>query len=259
MSGHDYDLDVLRERWRREKHALRLRDVNADGFGAGGLGERLDDPSVRLVVLPADPEDARVEFDDDLLEWWGQDWIDPASGEKTSWGRTTLTAAAMIRYTESGEGSWSRYLALRRDGGIDLGMGTDSARGVSEQRHFWLVTIVGRIWSAMSVYRECLARLSPPGPWEVTLALVNTADAHLSGVAEGWSDPLQGGYGLKPNREAGLLHSRLVPEWPDELGCQGLAFGLGTVIDNGWGVVQRRFIARTGQNADKFDGSKYCW
>ncbi len=259
MSQDRPSIDVLRERWRHAKCLLHLEDVNSADFGSGGLGSRLDDPSVRLLVLPADPEDVLIEFDEEVHEWWKQDWTDPATGEQASWGPTTVTAEAIVRYDANSQDSWTRYLALRRDGGIDLGLGSDCAGGGTEERHFWLVTIVGRIWAALSVYPHVLERLSVPGPWQITLAMMRTEGAHLAGVADGWADPFHGGYHLKPSKEPALLHSRVVWEWPDEAGCQELAFQLGAVIDNTWGVFQRRFLVQTGESTGDFDAAKCRW
>jgi hypothetical protein len=46
---------------------MRFDDIADDQFALGGLGGRVDGLTARIVILPADPESHRIEFDD---EFW---------------------------------------------------------------------------------------------------------------------------------------------------------------------------------------------
>ena len=61
------DLDALdrqRKRWRSARQILRLIDPDGDDFASCGLVRRVGSPSVRLLVLPEDPESWSIDFDD---------------------------------------------------------------------------------------------------------------------------------------------------------------------------------------------------
>lgn len=84
------ELDVQRARWRRAREKLRLTDPEADDFATDGLARRLDNPRIRLLILPADPEALVVEFDDEFWEWWHRLPPHPATGQPTDWGYTEI-------------------------------------------------------------------------------------------------------------------------------------------------------------------------
>jgi hypothetical protein len=59
-------LELQRARWRRTRDLLRLVDPEAEDFAIGGLARFMDEPSVRLLILPADPEATLIEFDEEM-------------------------------------------------------------------------------------------------------------------------------------------------------------------------------------------------
>jgi hypothetical protein len=62
--------ELYRSRWRRARETLGLVDPGQDGFATGGLGRHVAHFTARLLVLPADPEVGRIEFDEPLWDWW---------------------------------------------------------------------------------------------------------------------------------------------------------------------------------------------
>ena len=83
------DLDALdrqRKRWRSARQILRLIDPDGDDFASCGLVRRVGSPSVRLLVLPEDPESWSIDFDDIFWTWWTGDQPDPSANQPAAWG-----------------------------------------------------------------------------------------------------------------------------------------------------------------------------
>lgn len=253
-------IDVLRARWRRWRESQGLLDPEEHGFGRGGLGRELPELSTRLVVLPANPEAQVTEFDDELWEWWGAEFDDPATGSGTSWGTDTIPRVAAALHGSRWNGEWSRYLALHRHGGLELGLGRDGGMERDERRAFYLIQIVHRCWVALTRFGELVERYSLEGPLEVTLGLANSEGAVLANLAAGWAEP-GGGFNRVPTcAEPNVLIRRELLHWEaGEEGPKALAFSLGAQIEDAWGVKQRRFIARDGELEGEFDSSRVRW
>lgn len=259
--------ELLRERWRRARAALTLVDPRAPDFATGGLARWAPETSVRLVLLPADPETTCVEFTDDVWAWWLAERSDPFGKPlRRWWSQEQPTSTAAVRYDWTARDQWGRYCALGRHGGLELGLTGDGARQVTmasfpepvERRVFFLVPIVGLIWVALDLYRDVVSHLSVAGPWEVSLSLRATGDALLSGLATGWEP-----FGMqidesKPCHEPALLARRELDSWPDADGAHQLALSFGAWIEDSWGSRARRFIARGGPHAGAFDQGRFA-
>lgn len=256
-------IELLRSRWRRARETLDFADLESDSFATGGLASYATDIYVRLVILPSDPEAWLVEFDEEFWEWWLVDRPLPFGDRKVTWWhehQPTQHAAARLR--QSTDGRWENYLALYRHGGIELGLGRAGARehtisGNTDPQILWrqfhLTSIVGRLWSAIDVYGDVVEHLSLTGPWELSLALRRTEDAHLGHFGEGWKEPqIRMINGLPVCREPNLLHRREIVEWPVEDDMRELAFKLGGWIEDSWGRKERRFLANRGAYEGQF-------
>ena len=107
--------ELYRSRWRRARETLGLVDPGQDGFATGGLGRHVPHLTVRLLVLPADPEVSRIEFDETLWDWWKGAHQSPFEGSPTDWGNFLLpTSSAAVRCVSLAEEKWDSYLALPR-------------------------------------------------------------------------------------------------------------------------------------------------
>ncbi len=143
-----------------------------------------------------------------------------------------------------------------------MGLGSEGVYRLSRQqemRAFRLILIVGRIWSALDLYREAILRLSIDGPWEISLAIPNTTGSMLGNLGEGWAEPAEYDDDLLPCDQPGLLLRRELIQFPDAPGVQALAFSFGAWLEDCWSMRQRRFLARRGQFVGQFDKSKYRW
>src|SRR5581483_1374186 len=174
MSLRPEEIDLYRRRWREGRRRFRLVDPLSEDFGTGGLARHAPEVHVRFLVLPCDPAAAAVQFDQDFWAWWMQDRPNPFEGASpTSWGREGLpeaTAAVRCERWADDRWNWSGYLALHRSGGLEFGLGRLGSarwrRGQEEdETHvFFLTTIVGRVWVALSLFAEVLERVAFEGP-----------------------------------------------------------------------------------------------
>jgi len=149
------------------------------------------------------------------------------------------------------------YIAICRNGGLDMGLGPDGAREHGGGRVFWLTRVVGRVWAAIDLYREALERFKVAGPWECTVSLLKTLRGCLSNFGEGWAEYPDPRANLQACREKNLFWRRELYEWPGRDAARELVFSFGAWIEDSWGMRERHFLARTGPRAGQFDGSRY--
>lgn len=262
------DIDVIRERWTRFRASLGLVNTELEDFGRGGLASRVKDPAARVLVLPSDPALDVLDFNPVFWEWWAQERQNPFEGTPpTSWGReSTPTSGAAVTFERSGDSKWDEwayFLALHRNGGLEAVLGALGAQSWGQddkaQRVFWLTEIVGRLWAALDFYRDVIEKSELQGPWEVSVALLQTRDAQLGNVATGWKDFDGWWHGSSPRcPDSNLLIRHELEGWPDDEGVQELAFQIGGQVEDAWGITDRRFLIHADHDgAGSFDVSRY--
>jgi hypothetical protein len=250
--------ELYRSRWRRARETLGILDPGQGGFATGGLGGHVPHLTVRLLILPADPEVSCIEFDEPLWEWWKGAHHSPFEGSRPDWGNFLLpTSSAAVRCVSVTEEKWDSYLALPRYGGLDMGMGPEGAAEREGGRVFWLVRIVGRLWAALHLYREVVARFDIVGPWECSVALLKTHGGNLGNFGSGWAEYPDPRANPRVCSEPNLLYRSELIEWPGPDETRTLAFTFGAWIEDSWGMQCRRFLAHSGPLAGKFDGARY--
>lgn len=262
MSPADFEaVDRQRRRWLQTRAPLHLIDPDAEDFSTGGLASRVSQPSVRLLLLPADPEAWLVDFDAEFWAWWKQDCDDPTTGQPARWGYDSVVSdSAALRTVFVEEGRLARYLALHRSGALELELGEHGVHTPSGStlRIFNLIMTVGRIRAALRRWTDVRERLSLTGPAELTLAIRGTQGAALSNLADGYAQ-FRPGMSTRLCIAKHLLLRRDVWDWPDEAGQLELALGVGGWIEDAWGGQERRFLATHGPLRDQFDQSQYGW
>lgn len=262
------ETEILRGRWNEFREPLRLTDPASEGFGTGGLAQFVTDPGVRLLVVPPDPAASLVHLDSGFWTWWSEERQNPFLGaQRTIWGtQTTPTSDAAVTFNRRGDAKWDweSFLALHRNAALEVVLGGYGVRSwtaetdVSE-RAFWLTEIVGRTWVALELYAEVIERFEVEGPWELTLAMLNTLNAQLGNVATGWRD-IDGRWPSERPRcpEPNVFLRREIEIWPDAPGRQDLAFALGSQIEDSWGMTSRRFLIHPDhEGAGSFDPTRY--
>lgn len=236
---------VIRDRWRKWHRRLGVPAHSEDtDITPAGLGRRVSDLSTRIVVLPRDPRATRVEFNDEMWEWWNQLDSTPF-GASLIWHKQvpTVDAAASVR---SRKREWETYVAVHRHGRVEAG--TSNVYEIREKRCFRLTHTVGLLWTVLHAQSHVLRRIEASGPWQVTLVLHETGDALLGDLAEGWQSPGRGATFIPACREPHVVIREELDEWPDQEGTQvrDVAYRLGGRIEDAWGVRQRRFLASKG-------------
>lgn len=258
-------IELIRKRWRRARAGLHMENTEHDQFGVGHLPPVAGTTRARLLVLPSDPEGTSVAFTEDLWAWWAEERTDPHTAKPTLFGLdTTATSSAAVRFRSMGrEDECYRYVALRRDGGLEMGLGKDAVYtitgGFRPIEVFRLINIVGRVAAALDLYAEVISRLGVEGPWEVSLALITTKGTLLGDVAAGWAEAGDANHDGRRCRESSVLLRREVAEWPAGEEALEFAHSIGAEVENAWGSKLRRYLARTGDLTDRFDIDEYRW
>jgi hypothetical protein len=254
------DVEVQRARWRRSLQRYALDTVDRDDFTLAGLCRRLRTPSAQLLLLPGDPEADAIQVDDEFWAWAKNFSVVNLEGGNVRLGTQhvpTAHAAAIVD-AHGGRELWNSYVAIHRSGALEYGLGDRGAwerkdRDGNLVRVFNLISIVARTWALLKFGTALRDRTAVDGPFQLTLALHTTGGAFLGDVAEGWAEPLTWENELLGCPEEHLLWHIELPEWPDEPAMQDIAFSVGDRLEDAWGVLQRRYLARVGDRAGRFD------
>ena len=260
-------IEVQRGRWQRARERRGMASVLDKSFARLGSSVPAQDLSVRFLIMPSDPDSLQVRFTNDFWEWWQNPPTDPFGDSITSFGSYHRPGAdAAITWESDSRASdvWREYISLSRAGEFEFGLTTSGANSVGERRYFFLTNIVGtnivgRIWVALSRYALFAQKFSPAGPFEASLAMVDTAGSILCNFATGWRDPLRGNsFDDYPTcTEEHLLFRREVRKWPEAEDCKELSLEFAERIVNSWGIKEPRFLAHSGEWEGKFDVSRY--
>jgi hypothetical protein len=268
MNGTVHEVDAQRARWLRYRTRQTLTLDAGDEFACGGLGRHVDGLDVRLLFLPADPEGDVVPLDGEVLAWLKEPRQSPYGGRYPLWGhRERGMSGALVVYDQyRDEDGWTRYLALHRHGGIEVGVGRLGYE-VSEVRVFPLRAIVGLAWTAAALYAEVVERWQVQGPVEITVTLRNTRQATLGGFAEGWAEPERGLWDFAKCLDDHLLLRREADRVVDRLDDrvlvrrevdrvvdpQSFALDLGDRVEQAFGTVHRRHLGHEGEYEGRLD------
>ena len=123
------ETELVRARWRRHLAEQALDSIEREDFARKGLAAREEKTTVRLLLLPTDPDAQSLEIDDELWEWLQERKTMPLGdgdihlGDKTV---PTAHAAAIIR--DGGENpAWRSYTAVHRNRAVEAGLGDRGA------------------------------------------------------------------------------------------------------------------------------------
>jgi hypothetical protein len=256
----DFDRDQTRwtrTGWRRHRKGLLMTDPpSGEDFASGGLAAQAAPLDVRVVVLPADVESAdRVALDADTAEWIAQDRPAPYGGRSIQWGHSTCaTSSALVRAAWNGDDQeWNRYLGIHRHGGLEAGI-TGLSWQANGQRGFALRRTVASVWIVAQLQIEAAEKWSIEGPWELSLAMRNTADATLGDFAEGWAQFGDFRHGGSVCREAHVFHRWAI----ESIHPPSLALDAGARLENSFGTTHRRHLAYRGEYEGEFD-PRFVW
>jgi hypothetical protein len=226
----------------------------------GGLGDRVRPLTCRILLLPADPDQHVIDFDDAFWANWTTKNDGPFQGRSLHWGGSrSSTSSAAIRYDRETEETWGRYAAVHHCGAIELGLGTSA--GWRGERHGWtgccyLVPIVAAVWEVCHVCVRLAKLYELECPWELVVALPQTKGAVLGKFAEGWAEPGEWPYEPEPCSAPAVLIRRettsIAADWPSTT-----AFSIGIQVENAFGSSHQRFRKVKDDILGDFDSSRY--
>ena len=255
-----FDAELIRTRWRRHLAVQALDDCDCPGFSLGGLGARVQEPTARLFLLPADPDIERFDLDEQFWERLnGIKNIAVGDGQICLGEKPIPTAHAAALVDDRGDGEpWKSYAAVHRNGAIEFGLGERGGcnRTVSadeSRRYFHLVSIVVHAWSMAELART-LNEDDMTGPWLLSVALRDTVGALLANLGDGWAHPWYpySEVGGCPDRHL-LWHVELDQLPENQSASKTLAFKVGNRIMNAWGSKQRLYLDGLGDLAGELN------
>lgn len=246
--------DVVRARWEREQRLLGLaRETPDDEFAAGGLATLAVPPTVRIVVLPGDPEKQVVPAADPLTVI-PQPIRLPNGWQVPEHGTVRGTSRGYVAYVNSGVGGpWPSFITVQWHGGVDVFLGADGGCDGDHRRLIFMQTTVGWAWGAFELQRQMVERHSVAGPFRVILGVARTAGAFLARVGAGWLEP-GSPYDVPPTAvEPNVLLLEDILDWPDAEGVEALAFRFAARLDLAFGGNGERHLDRDGPRAGRYN------
>lgn len=257
------ETELRRERWRRHLAAEALDCADRDDFSLGVLGSRVEEPTIRLLLLPSDPDVDAVDFDDQFWDWLQEHkYLQIGEGQVHLGDRIVPGAHAAGLAVESVERwKWRSYTAFHRNGAIEAGLGDrgGTVRSSNEDqtvRYLGLKPAVAFSWAISELARTIPGGVTD-GPFLLAVALRDTEGALLGDFGQGWQEPWQMRFPeerLGNCRNRHLLWHIEVEQLPDDTpAAQALAFSVGDRIDNAWGSKSKRYLDREGSMEGQFD------
>lgn len=247
-----------RKVWQDERERRGLVPGHSD-FGRLGLMTRLDVPCALVTTLPADPLRPGLDFDDSGLGTFvlTQRFTGLTANCLSMLDRLSSTSASLVRYSDdrTPEGRWRSFVGLRRDGGVDVGIGSVARRthgpdsALAGQSAYMLFVLVQAVRAAVETQTRLADRLKldPSPPMEVDVALPGAEGAYLGGFADGWALPEHGLDEPRQCLEPDPLVRIEVDEWPDEDHQGELVHRLAQRICDSFGVREPRFLVNQGR------------
>lgn len=249
-------LRYLRERdWRRAQEdllrAYRLHDPTAADFALTPRTQRLrangtegvDDPPCRPLVLalilpePEPTQQKRVSFG--TIQSWlsSRDRKYGPSEAPIIFPRVTLMHDGAIAEEQDCCDSkhLSRYVAVQRNGLIEMGLGR-SCICREKDIAFLLTPTVAQLWSlldfAIALYRDHFNECK----FTLCVAFRQTQNAFLAAFAQGWREPWGGGgYRLHCPEPAFLIRHDDLASSGDSVDVQALIVEIASEIEAAWG------------------------
>jgi hypothetical protein len=258
-----------RQRWRDYRGTLRMTEYATDDqdFASGGLASLVTASSVRVLVLPADPESTSLAFTDEVWALLPSRPPAPWGGQLSFFPTQVATSDAALIVERSGRDSaqpWSSYLGVHRNGAVETELGlhggwTRMSQDNQPVRHFFLKTIVSWPWTGIDLHRRLLeVERSAPGPVEVSVALRDLAGSSLAELGAGWPEPHNTWADEIPIAvERHALVRYEVAEVMDPAVVKAAALEIGDRIDNCFGSHLHRHLDRVGEHVGEFVPARY--
>lgn len=254
------EIELIRTRWRRHLATQALDSIEREDFSQGGLATRAAATTVRLLLLPSDPDSGSLDLDEELWEWLQEQKTMPLGNGNIHLGDKavpTAHAAAIIR--DDGENpAWKSYTTVHRNRVVEIGLGDrgawTSTTTNGSKSVFSLIPAVAYTWAMLELARGLPAEPVSNGPYLLAVALRNTKGALLGHRGEGWGNARSPIDGLGGCQEKHLLWHIELDQLPNSPSAsQAVAFQVGDRIENAWGCRQRIYLDNAGVHKGAFD------
>jgi hypothetical protein len=252
--------DVVRLRWEREQALLGLAlNTPDEEIAGGGLAALAIPPTVRICVLPGDPDAVAVPPQDPATVI-PQPITVPCGRQLPHHATVRGTSSGYVAVSSAGEDNlWRSFMAVRWHGGVDFFLGDQGGRewhlppAAFRRRVIYLQTAVCWAWAAFDLQRETAERFTVGGPFRAVVAVAHTSGASLGTFGAGWAEPGSMGFWDQPTAvDQHVLLLEDLAEWPDAAGVEALALRFGARLDLAFGGPGERHLDRTGPDAGKF-------
>ncbi len=184
---------VQRRVWDRERSRLGLADDDVDVTRHPVLA-RLGEPTVGVMLLPADPLAAVLDFDDGSLALIPERLTGRISNGVSFLNTVEMTGQYLLRVARNQHDEPARaVVGFARHGGVVAGVGTMGSYQPPGEKYgiYRLSAFAGAIRAALRTQEALLAnpRVSsrlPAGPFELVVVAPAANRTLLGGYAEGW-------------------------------------------------------------------------
>ena len=243
------DTELIRARWRRHLRDAALDTTEHADFAQRGLAARIQDLSFRLLLLPYDPDHEQFEIDDVAAQLENHRSMTVGNGSIHFGARVIPTAHAAALVTRPGDGApWERFVAIHRNGAVELGLGDRHRRfaGEDESKFVELITSACFAWATLELARHINSDADAQ-PQLLALALPDAAGSLLRNLGAGYAEP-----GSYYNQMPGCPDDHLLwhieldrpPADPDEV--HAIALNVASRITHAWGATQTFYLDREG-------------
>ncbi len=222
-----------------------------------GLMKQLDEPRVLVTALPADPLRAAVDVPDDALfadilprSFRGQ--TAKVVGALSYQGRTAESVARYARFGQE-DARWRAFVAVRCDGGVDVGMGSGacwthpSESALAGRVSFRLFVLVRAVRVAIATQARLCRHVVDQGPFELIVAIHMLEGAILNAFASGWERP-EYAFEVSTALQAHPILREEVESWPaDSEDQHDLLLKVAGRSCSAFDVAEPRFLPWLGQ------------
>jgi hypothetical protein len=247
--------DEQQRSWATERTRRNLTRGH-ERFAATGLMTCLDEPRLLVTVLAPDPLAPVIDFSEDLLDLVPERFAGHTANGIGFLGATAVTDDAVARVAEVGD-TWRAYAGIRRTGTVEVGIGSTTRRQLDSPSEpnlfaYRLYYIVHAARVAIETQARLLTTPAWSGhslsPFELVVALAETAGAFLGGRADGWEEPTKSSWGLSTCITPDILIRTQFDVWPATTGDQLDALvRVGDRVCNAFGTMQRLFAPPNGR------------
>lgn len=220
------------------------------GFGSDGLFARLDRPGVVVFALSAEPGRPMLDFRDArLLGALPERFTGITRNAIELLPRVATTSTSIVRYSDANSpGSpWRGMVALRRDGGVEVAIGSPASRLIGSESllanrtayHLYVLVHAARLVTETQARLLELLAMSELLPLEINVAVPGALGALLDGFAAGW--PAAGDFGhISECLEEDPLVRLEVEEWPED--TTELVISMAQRVCEAFGIRETRYL-----------------